>query len=189
MIVQRQQSKPILPPLSRQERPESSKEEPPVKDLSKSKYEQAQTITLEKYIARALKNEEGLEQFLYLVNNRNNENEPQKEEDPYELFVVEYDTNKEIEQKLNEKYYTVSKKGLCYYVNSKPVEFIELEEWVVEKQNYQKIKNLNFFNRFRKWKTVKMWRKIVLRHSIEESSKNLEEKLFFLNQTMRQCLF
>lgn len=103
--------------------------------------------------------------------------------------MVEYDANREVDEKLDRKYYTVSKKGLCYYVNSKPVEFIELEEWVSEKQNYQKIKSLNFFNRFRKWKTIKMWRKIVLRHSIEECSKNLEERLFFLNPIMRHCLF
>lgn len=34
-----------------------------------------------------------------------------------------------------------------------------------------------------------MWRKKVLKHRIEECSKNLEEKLFWLNPTMRTCLF
>ena len=74
-------------------------------------------------------------------------------------------------------------------MNGKPAEFIELDEWISEKQSYLKIKSLKFFNRFRKWKTVKMWRKIVLKHRIEECSKNLEERLFFLNPIMRTCLF
>lgn len=102
---------------------------------------------------------------------------------------MNYDANKNIEASFANKYYTVSKKGLCYYVNGKPVEFIELDEWVSEKSSYNKIKGLKFFNRFRKWKTVKMWRKIVLKHRIEECSRNLEDKLFFLNPNMRACLF
>jgi dynein heavy chain len=47
------------------------------------------------------------------------------EDDPYNLKVVDYDIIKEEEEngELRE-YFTISKKGLCHYVNGKPIEFI-----------------------------------------------------------------
>jgi hypothetical protein len=52
------------------------------------------------------------------------------EENPYDLKIISYNETKKIEQRFSQKYYTVSKNGFCYYVNGKPVEFIELDEWV-----------------------------------------------------------
>lgn len=63
-----------------------------------------------------------------------------------------------------------------------------MHEWLEEKEIYEKIKKLNFFSRFRRWKTIKMWIKKVVRHRIEKCSLNLEEKLFILNPTVRLCI-
>ena len=71
------------------------------------------------------------------------------------------------------EYFTISKKGLCHYVNNKPVEFMPLTEWISERDTYNRIKNLKFFVKFRKWKTVKMWKRNVIRHKIEMCSKVL----------------
>lgn len=47
------------------------------------------------------------------------------EDDPYNLKVVDYDIIKEEEENGELKeYFTISKKGLCHYVNGKPIEFI-----------------------------------------------------------------
>lgn len=50
-------------------------------------------------------------------------------EDPYDLTVVKYETIKSRESSEDEniklkEYYIMSRKGLCHYVNGKPVEFI-----------------------------------------------------------------
>ena len=52
------------------------------------------------------------------------------EEDPYDLEIINYNETKKVEQKFAPRYYTISKKGFCYYINGKPVEFIDLDEWV-----------------------------------------------------------
>jgi dynein heavy chain, axonemal len=58
-----------------------------------------------------------------------------------------------------DEYYTISLKGFCHYKGGKPIEFIPLYKWVKERETYDEIKSLQFFTKFRKWKTLKMWKK------------------------------
>lgn len=59
------------------------------------------------------------------------------------------------------------------------------------------MKNLNFFKKFRKWKSYKMWNRNVRRTRREITSTALENKLFLLHKTFKdvliehkkQCLF
>lgn len=108
---------------------------------------------LDKYIDLILKNVTNVDEFIYL------KREDDGEDDPYKLTVVDYktikgdDKNKELKE-----YYTISRKGLCHYINGKPVEFIQLAYWLKERETYHQIKSLKFFTKFRKWKTLKMWR-------------------------------
>ena len=39
-----------------------------------------------------------------------------------------------------------------------------MEIWIKERDNYDEIKRLTFFTKFRKWKTLKMWRTNVTKH-------------------------
>ena len=48
-------------------------------------------------------------------------------------------------------------------MNDKPIEFIKLAHWLKERENYDAIKDLTFFTKFRKWKTLKMWKRNVIR--------------------------
>ena len=68
------------------------------------------------------------------------------------------------------------------------MDFLSLDEWIEERNIYKMIKNLKFFNKFRKWKTVNMWKRNVIRYKIEDCAKILEEKLFFLNPHLRTSL-
>ena len=88
----------------------------------------------------------------------------------------------------NFEYYTVSKKGFCKYVGGKPQTFLEILEWAQEKDIYTKIKSLKFFYRFRRWKTLQMWRTTVTRQRRESIANNLQEKLFYLEPTSRKTL-
>lgn len=64
-----------------------------------------------------------------------------------------------MENKNINDYYTISVKGICRFVNDNPVDFIGLQEWIQERETYDKIMNLSFFANFRKWKTLKIWSK------------------------------
>ena len=48
-------------------------------------------------------------------------------------------------------------------MNDKPIEFIKLAHWLKERENYDAILDLTFFTKFRKWKTLKMWKRNVIR--------------------------
>jgi len=80
------------------------------------------------------------------------------------LQVVDYNTIEKKNQHYKKEYYTISIKGLCHYVGGYPIEFISLANWLKERDDYDKIKALPFFNQFRKWKTLTMWKRNVTRN-------------------------
>jgi hypothetical protein len=74
---------------------------------------------LDKYIDLILKNVTNVDEFIYL------KREDDGDDDPYKLTVVDYKTIKGDEKnKELKEYYTISRKGLCHYMNGKPIEFI-----------------------------------------------------------------
>lgn len=75
-------------------------------------------------------------------------------------------------------YYTISINGLCRFKDGRPIEFIGLTEWLKERETYDKIRNLGFFQNFLKWKTVKLWKKSYKSFKKKVAMKSLEEKLF-----------
>lgn len=119
---------------------------------------------LDKYIELILKGVTNLDEFIYLLKNK-------ETDDPYDLRVIDYsdlkkknkDTGKE---EFEKEYYTISMKGLTHYLNGKPIEFISLPSWLKERDTYDRIKSLSFFVKFRKWKTLKMWIRNVNRYKI-----------------------
>lgn len=72
------------------------------------------------------------------------------------------------------EYFTISKKGLCFYIDNAPKEFQQLNDWLEERSSFDRIKSLNFFRQFRKWKTLKMWNKIIMK-----------EKLFYISEQLK----
>lgn len=79
--------------------------------------------------------------------------------DPYDLLVSDYSQcNGE-----GKKYYTLSGKGLTYYENNTPIEFISLGQWLIERDSYNHIKEFDFFKKFKKWKFMRMWKKTIKR--------------------------
>ena len=132
---------------------------------------------LDKYIELILKNVTSIDEFIYLVN--------KSQEDPYDLHVVDYAVLKKNNPK---EYYTISMKGLCHYYNGKPTEFISLAIWLKERETYDQVKSLSFFDKFRRWKTLKMWRRNVEKYKALSSTHALQEKLFILNPILNKTL-
>ena len=77
-----------------------------------------------------MKNITNVDEFIYLKREDNSD-------DPYNLIVVDYKTIKgEDKSKELKEYYTISRKGLSHYLNGKPVEFIQLNYWIKERETY-----------------------------------------------------
>ena len=153
---------------------------------------------LDDYIKLILNNNPDIDEFVYLVKNKNND-------DPYDLLLKNYfeiqnlnEKQKSIRSKFGkhgkskksqvDDYYTISIKGLCHFKDGRPVEFNELVQWLKERETYYKIKNLSFFQNFRKWKTIKLWRKSYKSFKQKKAKKNLEEMLFINYPEMQEAL-
>lgn len=87
-------------------------------------------------------------EFIYLVKKNPQSN------DAYNMQVVSY---LHLQKNNMENYYTLSSKGVTRYEKSTPIEFLTLGEWLKERDQFNAIKNLSFFRKFRKWKTLKKW--------------------------------
>jgi len=142
-------------------------EEEAKKDPSQQKWSD-----LDKYIELLLDSKSEEETvFVYLLPNPNG--------DPYDLLVCSYSDTREGNQP-KEKYYTLSGKGLTLYENDMPVEFLSLGTWLIERDSYNQIKELDFFKKFKKWKFMRMWKKTIKHQNRMKAQNSLEEKLFML---------
>jgi len=82
------------------------------------------------------------------------------------------------EQKDNDKYFTLSKKGMTTFVNDEPVEFTKIEDWLAERAQFSQISQKKFFKKFRSWKILRMWRRNIVAARREDATSNLRGKLF-----------
>jgi dynein heavy chain, axonemal len=130
---------------------------------------------LDKYIELLLDSKQTDQSvFVYLNPNPNG--------NPYDLQVCQYN------DRIEDKYYTLSAKGITLYLNETPVEFITLGDWLIERDSYNHIKELSFFKKFKRWKFLRMWRKNILSHKRAKARKMLEDKLFILDDIFRPKL-
>jgi hypothetical protein len=119
------------------------------------------------------------DEFIYMIQKEQSQN------DHYNMQVVPYS---EIIGKKIKNYYTFSCKGVSRFVNSKPTEFIPVEEWFEEVKAFNEICRYNFFILFRKWKCLKKWMKIISSEKIRIVCKVLEDKMFLTNNLYRTML-
>lgn len=98
-------------------------------------------------------------EFIYLVKDKKHPN------DAYNMNVIKYTTL--VKEKIVD-YYTLSSKGVTRYKNNEPIEFVHLGDWLKERHEFNNIKNLSFFKKFRKWKTLKKWVKILFKKRCQD---------------------
>lgn len=79
---------------------------------------------LDRYIELILKNVAHVDEFVYLRKSKD------YEEDPYDLEVIDYGILKREEKNGLKEYFTMSKKGLCLYVENNPKDFQGLNSWL-----------------------------------------------------------
>ena len=79
---------------------------------------------LDRYIELILKNVAYIDEFVYLKKS------DCYESDPYDLEVIDYSSLRREEKEGMREYFTISKKGLCHYIDNNPKEFILLHRWL-----------------------------------------------------------
>lgn len=105
--------------------------------------------------------------------------------DYYNMDIVTYQT---VTRKKLTEYFTLSGHGVTKYEEARPVEFVTLSDWDAERKQFNELKDLQFFKKFRKWKTLKKWITILSRQKVKKISNILSENLFILNNEYRSIL-
>ena len=104
-----------------------------------------------------------------------------RKEDAYDFEFVTY-------QKRNPRQYlTISSRGVTYFTDG-VTEFLSLDEWDREYNLYKRLKNIKFFNQYKKWKNFSLWKNLRRRSMIKERGEYLKSQLFILDDTLREPL-
>lgn len=83
-----------------------------------------------------------------------------EESGPYDLVpLLQLEDHSKLQH--FKKFYTLSSKGITTYMNDEPVEFITLNDWKDDKENYNKIRRKTFFQKFDRWKILRLWRRKI----------------------------
>lgn len=68
------------------------------------------------------------------------------------------------------------------------MDYIQLTDWLIERNYYLEIRHKRFFHEFRRWKVLRMWRRNILYKKREEVKASLSEKLFILDGVFQPIL-
>lgn len=107
------------------------------KDKTSESIKNREWVDLDKYIELLLDSKSKDEIVFFSYCN------PSDNGDPYDLKVCAYDDRNE------EKYYTLSGKGLSVHEGDHLTEFISLAQWLINRDSYNHIKELTFFKKFK----------------------------------------
>ncbi len=68
------------------------------------------------------------------------------------------------------------------------VRFVDLKAWVGEFTNYEKLRSIAFFKRFKKTKSFQTWKCVIKRQKFTSASLRMKESsCIFGNMKMRHC--
>ena len=68
------------------------------------------------------------------------------------------------------------------------VRYLTLDQWVAEYRNFEKLRTIPFFHRFKKTKSFQTWKRVVKRQKFISASQKLTDKsCIFGNPKMRHC--
>jgi len=83
---------------------------------------------------------------------------------------------------LSNQYITLSKHGVLTSTEGGVAELTSYNELANELDMYNKLKKINFFSKFRLWKTIYLWRYVVRKTKFKNTSESLQNSLFFLHE-------
>lgn len=154
---------------------EEAKTDPQMEGMVEDKKSAEEWRSLDKYLEDLLANaKEAIKKFLYF--------NVKRASDPYDLVLTTYG------QRDVDGYYTISGKGVTYYFGDNAVDFVTLEEWILERDLYSNIKGIGFFRNFKRWKLLKSWRQKILSAKRKQIVDELNDKLFYTDKMYQSFL-
>jgi dynein heavy chain len=104
-----------------------------------------------------------------------------KHDNPYDWRIVEF------EKRNNKEYMTISARGITKFLNGE-VEFQNLDDFVRERATYNRLQQIDFFKTYKKWKTFRVWKRLMRTNIMRECARVISSKLFYLDRTLRKPL-
>ena len=68
------------------------------------------------------------------------------------------------------------------------MDYISIDAWLAERAQFNFISKKKFFNKFRTWRVLRMWRRNIISAKREAASASLEQKLFFADPVFADML-
>ncbi len=85
------------------------------------------------------------------------------------------------------EYMTVSSRGIAHFIKGEAT-FMSIPEWEREQRIFKKIKDIQFFQKYRTWKTFSQWKTLMRRTMIFKTSDFLNRELFILDSELSKPL-
>ena len=136
------------------------------KDKKDSKMKE-QKITPFDFIQLVRSDPEMADEFCYL----------QRCGEPYDYMVKEFDYQRE-------EYMTISSRGITYF-NEGDGTFLTLDEWEREFTLYQKLREIEFFAKYKIWKNFLLWKRLMRINKMKTYQASLHRELFMLDDQLR----
>lgn len=86
-----------------------------------------------------------------------------------------------------DSYMTISCKGIIEYRNGQAQEFTALDEWEKECSICSKMRHIEFFKYFFRFKSFIKWHKLIILKKTKNAKENLVENLFFISSVIGEC--
>ncbi len=102
--------------------------------------------------------------------------------DYYDFKVVPYE-----ECRNEPEYMTVSQRGIVHVVSGE-AQFKSIQEFEREARIFKEIKEIDFFKKYRTWKTFSAWKTLMRRTMIFKTSDFLNRELFVLDPELSRPL-
>ena len=82
---------------------------------------------------------------------------------------------------------TISARGITKYLNGE-IEFMHLDEWDRERRTFLRLKKIEFFSHYKKWKTFRVWKRLMRTNIMKECARMISDKYMLLDRTLRKPL-
>ena len=86
-----------------------------------------------------------------------------------------------------QEYMTISSRGIVHTLDGEET-FVTLDEWVIEFEKFNKLKQIKFFNHYKLWKNFMLWRKLRRRTNFKKKKAFLQAHLFLTDEKLGKPL-
>ena len=117
-----------------------------------------------------------------------------KKSNPYDWQIVDFSQKekafglgKKQVISLPKEYMTISSRGMVHTIEGEET-FVTLDDWVIEYEKFNKLKDIKFFKHYKLWKNFMLWRKLRRRTNFKKKKIFLQNNLFLIDEKLGRPL-